>query len=90
MINWKVRFRNKLWVTSLLSQTALMIQALLAGLVSLGLINISLEEVDHSIKIVLGLVNTVLVYLSFLGVVIDPTTKSISDSEKAKQYTEPK
>jgi phi LC3 family holin len=67
-----------------------MIQAVLAGLVSLGLINISLEEVDHSIKIILGLVDTVLVYLSFLGVVIDPTTKSISDSEKAQKYSEPK
>jgi phi LC3 family holin len=89
MINWKVRLRNKLWIATFASQSALMIQAILAGLVSLGVINVSLEEIDHSIKIILGLVDSVLIYLSFLGVILDPTTKNVSDSERSLKYSEP-
>jgi phi LC3 family holin len=90
MINWKVRLRNKLWLTSFTSQTALVIQSIVAGLVALGLIQIDIAKIDEWIKIVLGVVDAVLIYLSFVGVVIDPTTKNVGDSEKAKQYTEPK
>ena len=38
---------------------------------------------------VMNVINTVLMLLSMLGIIIDPTTKSISDSERALQYSEP-
>ncbi|WP_257064266.1 phage holin [Priestia megaterium] len=90
MINWKVRSRNKLWLTSLFSQTVIMIQAVVAGLVALGAINMDLAQVDTWIKVVGGMFNAVLLYLSFLGIVQDPTTKGKGDSIQAMQYNEPK
>lgn len=90
MINWKVRLRNKLWLASFTSQTALVVQVIIAGLVSLGVLHVNIQEVDHWIKVLLGMVDTVLVYLSFLGIVQDPTTKGIGDSERVREYIEPK
>lgn len=90
MINWKVRKRNKLWLTTLFSQTVIMIQAVIAGLVALGLVHIDLAQVDTWIKVVGGMFNAVLLYLSFLGIVQDPTTKGTGDSIQAQNYHEPK
>ncbi|MFC8151171.1 phage holin [Bacillus paralicheniformis] len=89
-INWKVRFNNKLFLTALASQTAVMIQGIIAGLVGLGIMNIDLSQLDNSLKISLGIVDTVLIYLSFLGIIKDPTTKGISDSDQAMEYEEPR
>ncbi|AMR10833.1 holin [Bacillus licheniformis] len=89
-INWKVRFNNKLFLTALASQTAVMIQGIIAGLVGLGIMDIDLSQLDNSLKISLGIVDTVLIYLSFLGIIKDPTTKGISDSDQAMDYEEPR
>ncbi|PAC96508.1 phage holin [Bacillus paralicheniformis] len=89
-INWKVRFNNKLFLTALASQTAVMIQGIIAGLVGLGIMDIDLSQLDNSLKISLGIVDTVLIYLSFLGIIKDPTTKGISDSNQAMDYEEPR
>lgn len=90
MVNWKVRFKNKLWLTTLFSQTAIMIQAIVAGLVALGMLHIDLSQVDTWIKVVAGMFNAILLYLSFLGIVQDPTTKGTGDSIQALQYYRPK
>ena len=37
-----------------------------------------------------AIVNAVFVLLSILGIVIDPTTEGVGDSELAMTYTEPK
>ncbi|KAA0813185.1 phage holin [Bacillus licheniformis] len=89
-INWKVRLNNKLFLTALASQTAVMIQGIIAGLVGLGIMDIDLSQLDNSLKISLGIVDTVLIYLSFLGIIKDPTTKGISDSDQAMDYEEPR
>lgn len=89
MINWKVRFKNKIWVASLLSQTAILIQAVLAGLFTLGVIPLDLTLVDLWVKVLLGIGNTVLVYLSFLGIVQDPTVNGVGDSQRALYRDEP-
>jgi phi LC3 family holin len=90
LINWKVRLKNKLFLATLASQTALMAQGVLAGLVGLDVVNIDLTELGADIKIGLGIVDTVLFYLSFLGVVQDPTTKGVADSPQAMTYDKPK
>ena len=38
---------------------------------------------------VLQLVNQVLTFLGLIGVIVDPTTAGIGDSERALQYEEP-
>ncbi|MGM0804674.1 MAG: phage holin [Bacillota bacterium] len=89
MINWKIRFKNKIWVASLLSQTAILVQAIIAGLFTLGVIPVDLTLVDLWVKVLLGIGNTVLVYLSFLGIVQDPTVEGIGDSQRSLRRKEP-
>jgi phi LC3 family holin len=88
MINWKVRFKNKAWVTAFISQAFIFIQIVLSVLNTYGVTDFQLSE---QIKgEILTVINTVFVMLSMLGVVQDPTTKGLGDSERAKGYTEPK
>ena len=88
-INWKLRFKNKVWVTGFVSQTLLLIQAALVGLESLGAIDLNMESMDAWLAWVTGLVNVVLAYLSYLGLVVDPTVNGIGDSMKVLNRTEP-
>ncbi|MHC0037045.1 phage holin [Pseudoneobacillus sp. C159] len=88
MINWKVRFKNRTWMLAFVSQVLILAEISLALLNTFGIINFNLaEEIKQE---VLAIVNTVFVLMSMLGVVQDPTTKGIGDSERAKGYTEPK
>ena len=79
-INWKVRFKNKIWLGSFLS--------LIVGLVysMLALFDV-FPEVTESL--VLQLMNQVLTFLGLIGVIVDPTTAGIGDSERAMSYQEP-
>ena len=79
-INWKVRFRNPVWVTSLVAliiSTAYQILAMFE-------IAPALTE-DTIMQIVSGVVQL----LTLVGVMIDPTTKGVGDSDRALEYEEP-
>ena len=82
MVNWKVRIRNKSFWVTLIPAIALFAQALAAcfGIkIDLG------EQTDK----ILAVVNTLFVVLGVLGVVNDPTTFGLNDSDRAMQYDEP-
>lgn len=80
-INWKVRFKNKTW---LLSFTALLLTFGYNLLEMFGIVPaVSQQEIMDA-------VTSVLTILAAVGVIIDPTTKGIGDSEKAMTYSEPK
>jgi phi LC3 family holin len=87
MINWKVRFRNRKWVISFLSQIMIVAQMVLAGLHSLGIIHFQLTDAIQNSVITVA--NSIFVLLSMLGMVQDPTTKGYSDSDRALKYKEP-
>ena len=88
MINWKVRFRNKVWVSAFISQVFIVVQIVLVGLNSIGVTDFELtKEVEGWI---LTLVNAIFVVLASLGLVQDPTVQGVSDSDKALLYDEPK
>lgn len=81
-INWTVRFKNKhFWIT-LVPSILLLIQ------VVASLFGFELNFSEISAKII-TLVDVIFVLLTILGVVTDPTTKGISDSDKAMYYREP-
>ena len=40
-------------------------------------------------SLVLQLVNQVLTFLGLIGVIVDPTTAGVGDSDRAMSYTEP-
>ncbi|MCO4558896.1 Phage holin [Streptococcus infantarius subsp. infantarius] len=73
-INWKLRFKNKATLIAIASTVILLAQ-------QLGL------KLPENIA---DVVNTLLTLLVLLGVVNDPTTAGIKDSEKALTYDKPK
>ena len=79
-INWKVRFKNRVWLGSFLSLIVGFVYSMLA------LFDV-FPEVTQSL--VLQLLNQVLTFLGLIGVIVDPTTAGIGDSERAMGYEEP-
>lgn len=79
-INWKVRLRNKTWLASLLALIVTFVYNLLA---MLEIVPAVTEDW------VMGIISTVLTLLTALGVLIDPTTQGIADSDRAMLYVEP-
>jgi phi LC3 family holin len=74
MINFKLRLQNKATLVALISAVFLMLQ-------QFGL---------HIPSNIQEGVNTFVVILVMLGIVTDPTTKGIGDSETALTYDKPK
>ena len=82
MINWRVRIKNKQFWISLIPAIAILVQAVAAVF---GY-TLNLEELVGKI---LAVVSAVFAVLAILGVVVDPTTAGIGDSERAMSYEEP-
>lgn len=82
-INWKVRFANKLFWITFIPQVLLVIQLILA---LIG-IKVDLGELGNEL---VEIVNAVFLVLATLGIVVDPTTSGVSDSDRAMTYKEPK
>ncbi len=80
-INWKVRFKNKVFLASLL---ALVISFVYDAMALLGYV----PSVDESS--IMALVDTVLKVLAAVGILVDPTTAGLSDSVQAMTYDKPK
>lgn len=76
-INWKVRLRNRVWLTTLLAAVCAFVFDILA---MLDIVPAVTEDA------VMQLISTVLTMLGMLGVVIDPTTEGAADSDRAMQY----
>ncbi len=83
MINWKVRLKNKTFWLSAIPAALLLIQAVAA------LFGYTLDLGDVGDKLI-AVVNAVFAMLAILGVVNDPTTSGVKDSEQAMGYDEPK
>ena len=79
-INWKVRFQNKVWLGSFFSLIIGFVYSLLA-----------LFDVFPAVtqNLVVQLLNQVLTFLGLIGVIVDPTTAGIGDSERAMGYETP-
>lgn len=88
LINWKVRFQNKSWITGFISQILIVLEMVLTGLNAIGVTHIHLTAAVQSY--ILTLANALLILLSMLGIIQDPTTKGYADSEQALTYEKPK
>ena len=79
-INWKVRFKNKIWLGSFLSL-----------IVSFAYSMLDLFEVFPAVtrNNVLEIMNQILTFLGLIGVLVDPTTAGLGDSERAMGYEVP-
>lgn len=79
-LNWKVRFRNKTWLTMFIS--------LIVGFV-FNLLKLFDVVPTFSENLVMNIVGQVLTFLGLIGVIVDPTTAGIEDSNRAMTYEEP-
>lgn len=79
-LNWKIRLKNKVFLTGFASLSLVFAQqvAKLAGY----------DIADAQVNEIMALVNTVLTILGLVGVIHDPTTSGIGDSERALEYKE--
>lgn len=82
MINWKVRIKNKAFWLALIPAIALVAQAIAAVF---GY-TIDLTTMVGKLQAV---VNAIFALLVILGIVVDPTTNGVGDSERALSYAEP-
>jgi phi LC3 family holin len=82
-INWIVRIKNKNFWIAVVPAVLLLVQVVLAVF---G-VNIDIGDLGNKL---LAVVNAAFAMLSILGIVTDPTTKGISDSEQAMTYDKPK
>ena len=80
MINFKVRLRNKTFLLLFIPTVLSFIYTLLnyAGVVP----NISEDEILHELFILVEI-------LAMVGIINDPTTKGLEDSDRAMTYDKP-
>ena len=79
-INWKVRFKNKTWLTMFVS---LIIGFVFNILKLFDVVPVVTENV------VLTIAAQILEFLGLVGVLVDPTTVGLNDSNRAMTYVEP-
>lgn len=79
-LNWKVRFKNKAFLTTFLITVIAFIYQILGlfGVVP----KISEDQLTSLVMLVVNM-------LVALGIVVDPTTKGIPDSKRALTYEDP-
>ena len=83
MINWTVRFKNKNFWLALIPAVLLLVQTVAA----VCGYTLDLGELGNRL---IAVVNAVFGVLVILGVVVDPTTKGVADSNQAMEYKKPK
>ena len=79
-VNWKVRFKNKTWLTMFIS--------LIVGFV-FNMLKLFDVVPTFSENLVMNIVGQVLTFLGLVGVIVDPTTAGLDDSNRAMGYEEP-
>lgn len=82
-INWMVRIRNKTFWLALIPAVLLLVQVIAA------VFGYTLELGALGDKL-LAVVNALFAVLAILGIVNDPTTGGVTDSDQALTYTKPK
>lgn len=82
-INWKVRLKNKQFWVSMIPMIALLLMQ------CADLFGIEMDLTDTADKLVV-IASMVFSILGLLGVVTDPTTEGVGDSEQAMTYLEPR
>ena len=82
-VNWEVRIKNKNFWMSFIPAVLLLIQAI----ASVFGYSIDFGELGNKLLVV---VDAVFAILTLLGIINDPTTATLSDSDLAMTYSEPK
>lgn len=76
-INWKARFKNKAFIISFVTLIVTFIYSLLA---LLGIVPSISEDA------VVEVITLIIEFIFMFGILVDPTTKGVNDSERALTY----
>lgn len=80
-LNWKIRFQNKVWLASFIGAIVTFLYTIL------GMFDIFPKLTENTL---MQVVNAVLMMLSMMGVITDPTQEAfLHDSNRAMSYEEP-
>lgn len=79
-VNWRVRFHNKTWLTSFFAAILTFVYTML------GMFDIYPEITKNDVG---EIISSVLMFLSLIGVIVDPTTAGLDDSARAMGYVKP-
>ncbi len=82
-INWRVRIKNKAFWVAIIPAALLLVQQVCA------VFGVQLDFGELQAQLI-SIVGTVFTLLAILGIVADPTTAGMGDSEQAMGYDEPK
>ena len=82
-INWKVRLKNKVFWITIIPMILLLVQQVL------GLFGVSFE-IEGLTDCLVAIVSTLFSILAIIGIIADPTTDGLSDSNQAMTYEVPK
>lgn len=82
MINWTVRIKNKNFWLAVIPAVLLLVQTV----ATVFGYSLDLGEIGNRL---IAVVNAVFGVLVVLGVVVDPTTAGVSDSNRAMNYKKP-
>lgn len=82
-INWTVRIKNKTFWLALIPAVLLLVQAV-CGLFGYDL---QIEALNNQL---IDIVNSLFTVLVIMGIIVDPTTEGIDDSDVALTYLTPK
>lgn len=82
-INWRVRIKNRNFWLTLIPAVLLLAQVVMA------VFGVEIDLGDIGNKLI-DVVNAAFVVLAILGIVTDPTTPGVADSERALTYDRPK
>ena len=80
MINWKLRLKNKATLLAIVTAVIALIYQILGMLVIVPAVSES--EVTQAVGLVINI-------LAMVGIVTDPTTQGVSDSNRALTYDKP-
>lgn len=76
-INWKARFKNKAFVITFITMIIAFVYSMLA---LFGVVPSVAEDT------VTEIITLIVEFLAMLGILVDPTTKGVNDSERALTY----
>lgn len=79
-MNFKVRFKNPVFLLTFLTTVLAFVYQILALFEVVPVVS-----EDQMVQLITMVVNM----LAMLGVLVDPTTKGVTDSERAMSYDEP-
>jgi phi LC3 family holin len=79
-INWKVRFKNKTFLASF----AALLVTFVYNILALFDVTAQIQQND-----IMQMITILLTVLAGLGVIVDPTTAGIEDSNRAMTYEKP-